>query len=185
MRPFTLSDFDRCVVVVDDVIDAIKPEQYSDQSPCAEWTVRDVLNHVITGNLMFHARITGELAPDRTVDHTGADPLAAWRASAAKLREAFGREGVLDKVFESPFGPRPGAFLLTMRVNDSLIHAWDLAKATGQSTDLDPELAQACLSLITQMPIPRTPGSMFAPQQQAPDGATVADRLAAFTGRQA
>jgi uncharacterized protein (TIGR03086 family) len=183
MKLFTLSEFDRCVAAFDAVLAAVTPEQYSAQSPCAEWAVRDVLNHVITGNMTFEARLTGQPAPDRSVDHTGVDPLSSWRASAARLRAQFAGDGVLDQVYDSPFGQRPGAFLLTMRVNDTLIHAWDIAKATGQSTDLDSDLAQACLTLVSQIPVPRGPGGMFAEQCPIPDGASAADRLAAFTGR--
>lgn len=69
---------------------------------------------------------------------------------------------------------------------DTFTHAWDLARATGQSSDLDPELAEQLLagakasipdSVRGAEPMP------FGPEQTAPANATAADRLAAFLGR--
>jgi uncharacterized protein (TIGR03086 family) len=72
-----------------------------------------------------------------------------------------------------------------LRTTDVLTHAWDIAKATGQSTDLDPELAAEALeaSRMRIQPAFRGPGRPFAAEQPAPEGAPVADQLAAFLGR--
>ena len=73
---------------------------------------------------------------------------------------------------------------LRLATTDTFAHGWDLAKATGQSTDLDPELAEG---LLANAPIPDTfrgdEPMPFGPQQEAPPGATAADRLAAYLGR--
>ena len=71
-----------------------------------------------------------------------------------------------------------------MRVNEMIVHGWDVARGSGQSTDLDPEVAAVCLAMFQAVPfVPRGEGKPFAAEQAVPDGATVADRLAAFTGR--
>jgi uncharacterized protein (TIGR03086 family) len=67
---------------------------------------------------------------------------------------------------------------------DAFTHAWDLAKATGQSTDLDPEMAEGVLAAVKQFvgPDMRKPG-FFDVEKPAPATATAADRVAAYLGR--
>jgi uncharacterized protein (TIGR03086 family) len=175
--------FDRAVAVADSVIAAVKQDQLGDPTPCTEWSVRQLINHVATGSLMFVSMVTGGPRPDRNQDQLGDDPLGAFRATVRDLRAAFSAEGALDRIYPTPFGDGPGAVLVNMRVIEMSIHAWDIAKATGQSTDLDPELAEWGLrSLRDAVPADRA-GSPFGTEQPAPEGATAADRLAAFAGR--
>jgi uncharacterized protein (TIGR03086 family) len=80
----------------------------------------------------------------------------------------------------------PGAAFLGMAMNDTLVHGWDLAKATGQSTDLAPDLAAALLEQSrTTVPdaFRSESGAIFGLAKQAPAGASNADQLAAFLGR--
>jgi uncharacterized protein (TIGR03086 family) len=68
---------------------------------------------------------------------------------------------------------------------EMLVHGWDLARATGQSTDLLPDVATALLPSVRAIygDLPRTPGGSFAAQVDTPAAATPADQLAAFLGR--
>ncbi|NJC69784.1 TIGR03086 family protein [Planosporangium thailandense] len=181
-NPF--SQFDRSTAVAEQVIGAIRRDQFDDPTPCTDWSVRQLINHLVTANLTFVSILTGGPRPDPERDHLGGDPLAAFRAATLEARAAFVVEGALDRTYPTPFGQRPGPLLLTMRVVDTTVHAWDLAKATGQSTDLDPELAEVALSALrAALPADRSGGTPFGPEQPAPAGATAADRLAAFAGR--
>ena len=183
METFTFTDFDRAAAIADGVISTIKAEQFADPTPCTEWTVRDLVNHLVTGNMLFRALVLGDPPPERAADHLGDDPAAAWRASLDQLRQAFTGEGVLEREFTSPIGERPGRVLLGMRVNEMVVHSWDLARATGQSTDIDPPLAGACLAAFQSAPLPRGERSLFGAETPVPAGATAADRLAAYVGR--
>jgi uncharacterized protein (TIGR03086 family) len=175
--------FDRAAAVADGVIAAVKPDQLGDPTPCSEWSVRQLINHMVTGNLVFVSMTTGGPTPDRSQDHLGDDPLGAFRSTVRDLRAAFSAEGVLDRTYPTPFGENPGIVLVTMRTLEMSVHSWDIAKAVGQSTDLDPELAEWGLrSLQHAMPADRA-GSPFDTEQPAPADATAADRLAAFAGR--
>ncbi|HEY1651631.1 MAG TPA: hypothetical protein VGG09_07085 [Acidimicrobiales bacterium] len=86
-----------------------------------------------------------------------------------------------------PFGELPGSVFVHIACGDTFTHGWDLAKATGQSTDLDPEVAAQLLGIVTGL----LPDSLrgedgqapFGPVQVAPAGACAADQLAAFMGR--
>jgi uncharacterized protein (TIGR03086 family) len=94
----------------------------------------------------------------------------------------------MDKTMKLPFGDVPGGVYVMIASTDMFTHAWDLAKATGQSTDLDPELAAQLLefarvALHEEM---RGPDGVapFGLEVRVDDGAPAADRLAAFMGRQ-
>src|SRR5262249_48454444 len=181
-----LARYQRAATLVDVTVAAVRPDQFDDPTPCTEWTVRQLLNHIVTGNLIFVSLATGTPPPDRTVDHLGDDHVAALRASLDALGEAFGEPGFANREVTTPFGPGTGAMLIEMRCNEFTVHSWDVARATGQSTDLDPQLAEHSLASLRSSPVlarARGEGGPFGPEQPAPDGATAADRLAAFLGR--
>ena len=71
-----------------------------------------------------------------------------------------------------------------MRVTEMMLHGWDTARATGQSTDLDPELARECAEQFRRLRAGGRGAGMFADERPAPDDATEADRLAAASGRE-
>jgi uncharacterized protein (TIGR03086 family) len=83
-----------------------------------------------------------------------------------------------------PFGQMPGGMLVGLFTADNYTHAWDLAKATGQDTDLDPELGEQVLAAVRSFVTAdmRKPG-FFDEEKPAPEGATTADRVAAYLGR--
>jgi uncharacterized protein (TIGR03086 family) len=178
-----LDRYDRAAATATAVVGTVRADQYDDPTPCTEWTVRQLLNHLIGGNKSFVARVTDGAAVDRGADHVGPDHIASFEASVAELRAAFAADGVLDRVFPGPLGDAPGRALVNMRVNEFMVHAWDLARATGQSTDLDPELAAESLADFERLQDSGRGGAMFAPRQAYPPDATVADRLAATAGR--
>jgi uncharacterized protein (TIGR03086 family) len=166
-----------------DVIAKIPAERLGDPTPCTEWDVRAVINHMANGNLRIAGLVTGGPRPDRGEDVLGDDPLAAFRDSLDRVSAAFDRDGVLEQTFTMPFGEGPGARLVTVRTCDLTIHTWDLAAATGQPRDLDPGLVAFADQAFRAAPVPRGGPSPFGPEQPAPDGATPADQMAAYFGR--
>jgi hypothetical protein len=81
--------------------------------PCTDWTVRDLVNHLIGGNRLFASILCGEQPPGvrhepsaaAGIDHLGDDPVAAYREAADALLAAFRQPGVLEQVFSVPVGP--------------------------------------------------------------------------------
>ena len=163
------------------VLANVGPDQLDDRTPCSEWTIRDLIEHVVGGNERVAQRSglyrEPPARPDNLVD--------AHRASAAAAHEAFARPGGMDIIFELPFGKVPGHVFIGMRTSDVLAHAWDLAAATGQSTDLDPELVAEQLPVVRERVGPefRGPGRPFGEEQPCPEGRPPADQYAAFLGR--
>jgi uncharacterized protein (TIGR03086 family) len=87
--------------------------------------------------------------------------------------------------FKPPFGQVPGQIFVGIRTTDVLTHAWDLAAATGQSTNIDPELATEQLAAARAFAGAqfRGPGKPFAEEQPCSPERAPADQLAAFLGR--
>jgi uncharacterized protein (TIGR03086 family) len=181
--PNPLARFDRAAAAADAAIAGVLPEQLEDPTPCTEWNVRQLLNHIVGGNRSFIAMQTGGGPIDRSADYLGADPLAAFRTSLAELRAVFAADGALERIVPTPFGEAPAAVLVNMRVNEMMLHGWDVARATGQSTDLDPELAAECLEEFRALRATGRGKGMFHDPTEAPAGAVPADQLAAIAGR--
>jgi uncharacterized protein (TIGR03086 family) len=178
-----LALFRRATVVADVTVTAVLPGQLDDPTPCTRWTVRDLINHVLTGNLRFVGFATRGPGPDRTVDHMGKDYVASFRDSLRRVTEAFEAPGFLEHSVPTPFGEDAGAVLVGLRINELVVHSWDLARATSQSTDLEPELAEYLLATFQASSSLDRSRRSFGAEQAVPDGATAADRLAAFLGR--
>ncbi len=158
-------------------------------TPCASWTVADVVNHVVGGQWFFAAMVNGEAPSRDQVDFASGDFMAAFDQASAASVDAFEAEGAMERTVHLPFGDMPGAMFAGIAATDTLTHAWDIAKATGQPTDLAPDLAAALLGgvqpfLSSNAAMRGADGvALFGPEQQAPEGASNADRLAAFLGR--
>jgi len=179
-----LARFDRAAAAAAAaVVAGVRPDQLDNPTPCTDWTVRQVLNHLVGGTRMFLALQTGGPPVDRSADFLGDDPAAAFNDGVADLRDAFAEEGALDRIVAAPFGPQPGRALVAMRVNEMLLHAWDVARATGQPTDLAPDLAAPAIEQFRAMRASGRGAGMFADPQPAPEGASPMDQLAAAAGR--
>lgn len=181
-----LQQFDQVVAEVQEIVDAVTPEHLDRATPCAQWNVRQVINHMVTGNLAFAAIVGGEALPDRDADRVGDAPTTAFADAAGSLRAALADEGVMERAYSSAIGEVPGSTLLQMRVTEMIVHGWDVAQATGQPTNIAPEIAGAALGVwqgrLLKMPDGR--GDLFGPEQPVASDANPADRLAAFLGRQ-
>ncbi len=166
---------------------AVTPDQMQAATPCASWDVAGLINHIVGAQDFFVAGVNSQPPSGEEVDFAAGDYLAAFDAASAKTIEAFSGEGVLQQMCELPFGTMPGAAVMGLAMTDTFQHAWDLAKATGQSTDLAPELATAILAQSQQsiQDAFRGPeGAPFGAQVEAAADAPAADQLAAFLGRQ-
>jgi uncharacterized protein (TIGR03086 family) len=160
------------------VLAGVSAAQLDDPTPCAEWTVGQLVDHVIAGNL----RVAGQPSPGPLDPAT---MLEVARDSAAAAEATFEAPDGISRTYDLGIGTVPGAMFLALRTGDVFTHAWDLARATGQPSDLDPELAERILEMITPILRPelRGEGRPFGAEQPCDSTAAAADRLAAFTGR--
>lgn len=167
------------------VLGNVGGQQLDLPTPCRSWNVGQLVNHVVAApRAGVSALRGGEWRADDT-EYCRGDFLAAYDDTAEQALAAFAEPGALERTARLPFAEVPGAFLRTMITTDQFTHGWDLARATGQPTDLDPALAA---ELLAGAAIPdefRGPDGVapFGPAQAAPAGATEADKLAAHLGR--
>src|SRR6266567_4356305 len=169
------------------VVAGIAPDRWQGDTPCAGWDVRALLSHLVAGNLWaaeLGAGGTIERVGDRLDgDVLGADPAAAYTASADAAAAVFRRPGALDAPCAVSYGPVPGSVYAGHRFIDVFIHGWDLATATGQDTALDPDLMEACRQIIEpQLELFRAAGALAAELPVPPD-ATPQTRFLAILGR--
>lgn len=180
-----LTDLRRALAATERIVAGIRPDQWSADTPCGDLDVRGVLNHLVTGNLLFAALALSEAAPDRMADHLGGEPLAAFRRAGQALCEAFAAPGALEATYHAPFGTAPGAVLVHVRVVELLTHGWDLARATGQRAEFPDDIAERALAASRQhlASRPTGAGAPFAAEVAVPEDAAAIDRLAGFLGR--
>lgn len=174
---------ERASAAVADLIGRIRADQWAAPTPCAEWSVRDVVGHLVGTNLVMIAMFEERPMPERGADRLGTDPGGAYRRSAAELQAAASRPGVLERTQQTRLGISTGADRLHWRIADLLVHGWDLVQATGAVAELPDDLVEQAFT-FTQARLPGQPraGRFAEPQPVSADAPTI-DRLAAFTGR--
>jgi uncharacterized protein (TIGR03086 family) len=173
-------------VVFGDVLRNVAPEQLALPTINDEWDVGALINHVVLGcaweaelvRIGNAPRPHGDLIGDRS-------PLDAYTTSAETMQAALAAPGALERTVRMPNAEISVVALAEFRVVDLISHAWDLARATGQNTDLVPDLCEAALSIAHR----RLGGwnrvlTPFKDEVPAPVGASAADRLAAYLGKQ-
>jgi uncharacterized protein (TIGR03086 family) len=172
------------------VLAEVETQQLDGATPCESWRVRELVNHIVGGAISFAVIAEMGVAPPRgdAPDFCEGDFVTEFNKGAARAVKAFEAAGAMDKTMKLPFGELPGGVFVNIATIDTFTHGWDLAKATGQSTDLDPELAASLLPFAQGFVSDSLRGpdgaAPFGVQLEAPAGAGPADTLAAFLGRQ-
>ncbi|CAL9656058.1 putative protein [Actinosynnema sp. ALI-1.44] len=162
----------------------LEPRHFDLPTPCAGWTVRDLLRHQVDSTLKFDAAAR-EAHP---APPAGDDLVEAYLAAGDRVTEAFRAAGFLDKPSVFPgFGPQPGRSLVAGHFVDNLVHAWDLAKAVGFDPTLDEGMASAAFRMASRYPSTpdvRGPGAAFGLPVDVPEDAPLTDRLVGLLGRE-
>jgi uncharacterized protein (TIGR03086 family) len=174
----------------------VRPPQWTGPTPCAEWDVRQLVNHMTRANLSYVRLLDGGSAAEfvrlRDADALGDDPVGAFAASARACAEAYARPGALSRVVDHPSGTMPGEQALAVRTADSAIHTWDLARAVGADERLDDALVAWIDEHLDEIyaGLPETPIAAGSTHRffAAPAGvlgadASRQDRLLHLTGR--
>ncbi|MFC4062563.1 TIGR03086 family metal-binding protein [Planomonospora corallina] len=169
------------------LVHRIAPGQWENPTPCADWDVRTLVNHVVNESLcvpgLLAGRSAAEVGPAFEGDLLGDDPLKAFDASVSAATAAAGDDGALTRVVRLPFGDVPGAEYITELFADALIHTWDLARAIGADERLDPELVEACAAWFAGAEDGYRQAGVIGDPHPAPDGTDLQARLLAAWGR--
>ncbi len=169
------------------LVHRIGPEQWQNRTPCVDWDVRALVNHVVGENLwapeLLSGRTTADVGDAFDGDLLGDDPLKAFDTSAAAAVQAAGDEGALTCVTHLSFGDVPGREYITELFADALIHTWDLARAIGADERLDPELVEACATWFAGAETGYRQAGVIGEQQPIPSDTDAQTRLLASWGR--
>jgi uncharacterized protein (TIGR03086 family) len=168
------------------VVKGVPADGWERATPCSEWTVGQVYNHARLDQLALTMNIT-EVPPNgdpfEPEPAVPADPVgeleAALKQAAAAWESVRGQETVA-----LPMGPMPAGTGVGLAALDASVHAWDIARGTGQDLPFADELAAG----ITELTSPtityvRDTFGKYGPEVQAADEAGHAARLLSFTGR--
>ena len=170
-----------------EVVAGIRDDQWHLATPCDDWDVRVLLNHVVAGNWW-----ATRLGAGATIEEVGAEydgdvlspsPLGEYHESAVAAARTFDAPGALEAPCAVSYGPVPGSVYAGHRFLDVLVHGWDLAVATGQPSPMSPELVDACWTVLEpQLDLLRASG-MFGTEQPVPADADPTTRLLLNLGR--
>jgi uncharacterized protein (TIGR03086 family) len=168
---------------------AVQPDQWGNQSPCAQWSARDVVDHVV----MMHGVMI--MPVGRTLEAAD-DPLTAFQQARAAVEAVLADPALSAQPCKTPTGQMTVEDQIDQVVSDDLVlHGWDLARATGQDETMDPVDVERLWASTTGVPADvmekyRTPDAfgpgieVFGAEIPVPEDAPLQDRLLGYIGRQ-
>jgi uncharacterized protein (TIGR03086 family) len=164
-------------------VKAVGTQQWGLQSPCDEWTARDIVNHVVTGHRGVIANVTGGEPPPPSTDE---DPGQAWESAFRAMSAIVGDSESLAREVDGPAGKMAAGDIIGSFVTmDVLVHTWDLARTVGADEHLDEEAVRLAYETLKPMDAAiRRPG-VFGPKLDAPPGADIQTEFLYFVGRRA
>ncbi|MFX0579683.1 TIGR03086 family metal-binding protein [Nocardia nepalensis] len=181
-------DFEPAATALETVIGGIADEQLTAPTPCADTTVRDLLAHVVGLTEAFRQAATKEAVGRSAPPAVGPETALAqdWRsripAQLKALVEAWREPAAWDGETEAGGVSAPAVVMAMIALDETVVHSWDLARATGQRLTVDPAHLAVLLEFLRDTPAEGTPG-MFGPVVPVPDTAPDLDRIIGLTGR--
>jgi uncharacterized protein (TIGR03086 family) len=182
-----LARFESAVDTFDERVHLVPDEQWSAPTPCSDWDVRTLVNHVVGEQAwvvpLMAGRTVADVGGELDGDLLGADPCAAWHRHCAPAHAAFAEPAALDGTVHLSYGDENAAAYCDQLTFDSLVHAWDLARGAGLDDRLPDDLVQWGIGWATPLLGALTGSGMFGQPQQVPADADPQTRLLAMVGR--
>ncbi len=174
-----------------DLVSQASKEDLARPTPCAEWTLADLLAHMTVQNHGFAVAATGGGADPELwhVGPLGADPVADYAAATEQLINAFAADDFESRLVALPeIGPDPfpAAQAVVFQFIDCLVHGWDVASALALPYRPDADLVAAALPIAEIIPNDENrlqPGAAFRPALGVPDETAALDRILLLLGR--
>lgn len=167
----------------------IAPHQWTAPTPCAGWSVHDLVNHLTAEQLWVPELLMGSTAADVGGRFDGNvlddDPVAFWQAAADAAGEAFGVPGALDVTVHLPGGDLGASDYCARLTADAVVHTWDLARGIGADPGLSDELTDFALTELAGYGDDLATSGLFGPPVATSGTAGPLTRLLGLTGRRA
>lgn len=181
--------FRRSTMEFDARVQQIADGQWESPTPCTEWNVRDLVNHLVYEDRwakpLFDGKTIAEVGDAFDGDLLGADPKKAWSDARAEAVGAVSADDAMEKIVHLSFGDIPGSDYTMQLLCDHVIHAWDLARAIGADEKLDPELVKMCHDVMAPQEQTLRRSGSFGDRVSVPQDADLQTRLLALVGRRA
>ncbi len=170
-------------------VHAIGGGQWHDPTPCTDWDVRTLVNHVTVEQLWVPPLARGSSVADVggrfEGDQLGDDPVATWDAAVKAASAAFGAAGALEGTVSLAGGDKAMTEYCWEMTTDALIHSWDLARGIGGDEELDSELVDLVYERTLPIAAHLHETGLFAPPVPVPADASLQTQLLAIFGRRA
>ncbi|MEU1982222.1 TIGR03086 family metal-binding protein [Nocardia sp. NPDC019395] len=169
------------------LMDAVRPDQWADPTPCAEFDVRALLEHFSCHPAKIAATADGG-DPRQLPAHTAIDanrPGEDYLKRSTAALDRWADDTLLTRTITAPWGPAPGGLAVGAYLMETVAHGWDLAVATGQDAEADPALVAKAQAVADRALTDESRGSgaPFGIRVEPPAHAGPTERLAAFLGR--
>ncbi|MBO0731348.1 MAG: TIGR03086 family protein [Acidimicrobiaceae bacterium] len=167
----------------DQRVRAVPAGKWDAQSPCEQWTARDVVAHIVGNYRSIAAEAAGGESKAMGADE---EPTQAWSDAYDRMRVLVSDPDMLAKTVNGPTGPAPFEQIVGSLVAlDTHVHTWDLARAVGGDERLDENVCRFARGVLEPMDqMIRQPG-VFGPKLEPPSGADEQTQLLYFLGRRA
>lgn len=174
------------------IVSGVSVSDLGRATPCADWTLGELLAHMTVQHDGFAASAAGQGADLSAwaVRPLGDDPVADYAAAAERVIAAFAEPGVLERKFELPEilpGLRfPAAQAISFHFIDYVVHGWDVARSMGAAYQVDDDMAEAALAVaraVPDGPERLKPGAAFRPSLAAPPEGSAMDQILSMLGR--
>jgi uncharacterized protein (TIGR03086 family) len=172
---------DEIVPLLDGLVASLDEGDLDLPTPCVNFNVRQVLEHMIGGATVFAAGFRSTPPPELAMP---SDVRAAFPTVMADLRNAMQSPGAFERTINAPFGEVPGEMFARFLTLDGLVHGWDIATASGQVYDPPADVVSEVDAFARQaIQGAARDGDTFADPTEPPPDADTLTRLVAFTGR--
>lgn len=179
--------FVRAVDEFDARMQQVKEDQWTDGTPCTEWNVHDLVNHIVNEARWVKPLLAGktiaEVGNSLDGDLLGDAPVEAWVTARDEELVAVRGLNALDQEVHVSWGEIPASEYLMQVVMDHAIHAWDLARAIGGDEKLDPELVDFCLAAARPMEEMLRGSGLYGDKVEVPAQAGPQAELLGLVGR--
>lgn len=179
--------FNKCLDHADHCLKHVTEAKFDNPTPCTEWNLQALLNHLVYEVLWVPDLLTGktvsEVGSKYDGDVLGADFKAAWAKASKAARQAVEELKDLDQVVHLSYADVPAASYIKEIAGDVLIHTWDVDQSIKCSLILDEDVMQ----MIYDTTLPRkdefAASGLFGSPVAVPDDARLQTRLLAIFGR--
>lgn len=188
MDPAVISDcYLKSLDSTKNVVDNIADTAWGNDTPCSDWDVKAVVNHIVYENVwmvaLFGGRTIEEVGDEFEGDLVGDDPIGVYNSTAARVKAILSESDAMSRTCQISSGPISGAEYSKQLFLDTLIHGWDIAVGSRQDARLDDYLVQMCTPLAQAIADNEDYRAVFAAPTTSSTGGNPQTQLLGLLGR--